>query len=368
MQILCAVLGLALLFFILWDGFETVVLPRRVTRRIRLTRLFYRASWEIWRGIGSRMAPGKRREAFLSIYGPLSLFFLFGLWAFGLLLSFALFYRGSEGIDFPTCLYLSGTTFFTLGTATPKVGFDRLISVLEAGLGMGFLATIISYLPVMYQAFSRREVIISLLDARGGSPSAAAELLRRHGHGHGMELLVGLLREWERWAAELLESHVSYPVLCFFRSQHDNQSWLAAMTTILDTSALVIHTTTGATAWQAQLTFAMARHTIVDLAQILSTAPQSPPADRLPPADFEQIQDMLTKAGIDLCRSPEFPNKIAELRALYEPFVNSMANYLLLRLPPWLHSGRLDNWRTSAWGRISTHKSVLPLADLDDDH
>ena len=184
-----------------------------------------------------------------------------------------------------------------------------------------------------------------------------------------MESLPDLLREWEHWAASLLESHVSYPVLGYFRSQHDNQSWLASMTTILDSCALIIHGVDGKTAWQAQLTFAMARHAVVDLAQILRSSPHPPEPDRLPQADFAQLVDILAKAGIDLRKDPQAEAKIQELRAMYEPFVNAIAGYLLLRLPPWLHSGHVDNWRTSAWGRISAHARVLPLKDLgDDDH
>ena len=351
----------------LWDGFETMVLPRRVTRKLRLTRVFYRTIWRVWSGIGRRMATGKRRETYLSIFGPLSLFLLFTLWAVSLLLGFGLLFYSAGAGGFWDCLYMSGSSFFTLGSVTPQTALEKVITITEGGMGMGFLALVISYLPVMYQSFSRRETVISLLDARGGSPAAAVELLRRYGHGHATDALPELLRTWEQWAAELLESHVSYPVLVFFRSQHDNQSWLATMTTILDTCALVIHGIGGQAAWQAQLTFAMARHAVVDLAQVLGSTPRPPHADRLPPVDFECLSVTLAKAGIGLARDPQAEAKIAELRALYEPFVNSMAEYLLLRLPPWLHSGRVDNWRTSAWGRISTRTSVLPLADLGDD-
>jgi len=193
-HILTAILGLAILHLVLWDGFVTLVLPRRVTRKIRLTRLFYRATWQLWSVIGRRMAAGKRREAYLSIYGPLSLFLLFLLWGASLLLAFSLLYWSAGGTDFVSCLYMSGTSLFTLGSATARNGMDKLISVAEAGLGMVFFALVISYLPVMYQSFSKREVVISLLDARGGSPTAAVELLRRHAHGQGMESLPGLLR------------------------------------------------------------------------------------------------------------------------------------------------------------------------------
>src|SRR5258708_11148681 len=120
------------------------------------------------------------------------------------------------------------------------------MSVAEAGIGFGFLAAVIGYLPVLYQAFSRREIVISLLDARAGSPPSAGELIRRLAAAHSMDSIRHLLVEWERWSAELLESHLSFPVLRFFRSQHDNQSWLGALTPILDTSAILIASTDAA--------------------------------------------------------------------------------------------------------------------------
>ena len=139
-------------------------------------------------------------------------------------------------------------------------------------MGFGFLALVIGYLPVLYQGFSHREVNISLLDARAGSPPTASELLVRQARNMaGLEIL---LRDWERWAAELMESHLSYPVLLFFRSQHEHQSWLGAMTAILDASALCIAGVQGGPGRQAQLTFAMARHAVVDLSQATGVHPQ----------------------------------------------------------------------------------------------
>jgi hypothetical protein len=302
---------------------------------------------------------------------------LFGVWAIGLLTGFGLLYwsqhsplRADFPLNFWLDLYLSGTNFFTLGLGdiVPKTGLARFLSVVEAGMGLAFLALVLSYLPVLYQAFSKREAAISLLDARAGSPASAGELLRRSYHGgQSEEAVAQQLRDWERWSAEVLESHVSYPVLCFFRSQHDNQSWVATLTTIMDACTVIIHGIGGPTGWQAQLTFAMARHAAVDLAQILNTPPAAPDAERLPAADFERLQCLLGKEGLDLTREPELIAKMAELRAMYEPFVNALANRLLLRLPPWLHGGKMDNWRTSAWGRITTRSSILPLADLGDD-
>src|SRR5206468_6633501 len=197
-------------------------------------------------------------------------------------------------------LYLSGETFFTLGLGdvTPMSRAGRAITVIEAGVGFGFLALVIGYLPVLYQSFSRREVNITLLDARAGSPPSAEELLR--GFGADDEELTVLLAEWERWAAEVLESHLSYPVLSYYRSQHDNQSWLAALTTVLDASALVMAGIEGACARQARLTFAVARHAAVDLAQVLGRPPAVAAADRLPSDELARLRAALWASGVVL--------------------------------------------------------------------
>src|SRR5262249_27767642 len=184
-------------------------------------------------------------------------------WSLGTGLSFP----SGAGDSFTTYLYFSGTTFFTLGygDVVPTGAGGRALGVAEAGIGFAFLAVVISYLPVLYQAFSRREITISLLDARAGSPPTAAELLRRMAGARGLAGAGSLLAEWERWAAELLESHLSFPVLSYYRSQHENQSWVGALTVILDTSALLIAGVDGPDGYQARLTFAMARHAAVDL-------------------------------------------------------------------------------------------------------
>jgi hypothetical protein len=261
-------------------------------------------------------------------------------------------------------MYMSGVTFFTLGfgDVTPAASLGREVTVIEAGLGFGFLAVVIGYLPVLYQSFSRREVNISLLDARAGTPPSAAELLRRHSEGEDMKELGQLLGDWELWAAELMESHLSYPVLCWFRSQHDNQSWLASLTTVLDACALVIVGVDGASSRQAQLTFAMARHAVVDLSQIFNASPEAPKVDRFPPVEMARLRAVLSAASIPLRDGAEADQKLAELRRMYEPYVNSLSNYLMMPLPPWILSSTVaDNWRTSAWERTPQTVTNSPL-------
>jgi hypothetical protein len=365
MRLLAVIPGLGLILIILWDAFETIILPRRVTRRLRLTSVFYRTMWLLCSALVGAMHNKKRREKYLGVFGPLSLLMLLALWAAGLIAGYALIHWGletklnlpGETGKFAAYLYISGETFFTLGYGdiVAQYPLGRTIAVIEAANGFGLLAIVIGYLPVLYQAFSRREVNIALLDARAGSPSSAAEMLRRHGESESLHDLNLVLHEWEHWSAELLESHLSYPVLCYFRSQHDNQSWLGSLTTILDTCALVLVGVRNTQTWQAKLTFAMARHAVVDIAQIFRADPTQAKArpGRLLPGDIERIREILGRHDMHLNDGAEAEAKLATLRSMYEPYVCALSEMLLMPLPSWVVSEKaIDNWKTSAWGRI----------------
>jgi hypothetical protein len=359
LRILALIAGVACLFIVLFDAFQTIILPRRASGRFRLTRLFYIATWIPWKFFARRLRNTRTRETVFSYYGPLSLILLLAVWAGSMVGGCALIYfsLGSPFVDamrmpaFCSDLYVSGTTVFTLGLGdvTPQNPWARALIVMESGTGLGFLAIVIGYFPVLYGAFSRREANISLLDARAGSPPTAAELMRRHSFDGADQALNVLLIEWERWSAELLESHMSYPLLCYFRSQHTNQSWLGALTSILDTSALVIAGVRGHEARQAQLTFAMARHAMVDLAQVFSLRPVTNAPDRLPPERYEQLYDTLCQSGVKVCRDDQSMARLSELRGLYEGYAMAMSNLLQMPLPPWIadHPHK-DNWQTVA--------------------
>ena len=360
MTVLVATFGLFLILLVLWEGFETIVLPRRVTRRFRLTRFFYRNTWLPWVWMVTWLVPARRRETWLSYFGPLSFLMLLSVWACVLISGFAVLHwaLGSALLamdgrtDYLTDLYLSGTTFFTLGLgdALPRSDISRLLVVVESGLGFAFLALVISYLPVLNQTFARREVSISLLDARAGSPPTASEMLRRHVHERGKEALRELLHEWERWSAELLEGHLSYPVLAYFRSQHDNQSWLAALTAILDTCALIIAGLDGVCERQAELTFAIARHAVIDLSLVFRTDPFEPSRDRLPQERLDKLRAILAGNGQKLREGNTVDRKLHELRQMYEPYVNALAIYFQVILPPWIADDEwIDNWQGSYW-------------------
>jgi hypothetical protein len=377
LHIVGVVFGVAIIWVVLLDAFETVVLPRRVLRNFKLTAYFYRRTWIPWRKIASRIKKTSRQQNFLGYFGPLSLILLLGFWASGLIFGFALIQYGMGGheqlsgerLNFGKILYHSGETFFTLGYGdiVPTSGGARALSVIEAGMGFAFLGVVIGYIQVVYSSFSRREIQISMLDARAGSPPSAAELLVRlagRTEDPGMDQLVldEVLRDWERWAAELLESQISYPVLTFFRSQHSNQSWLAALTTMLDVSSLVLTGIEGVHPGQAKLTFAIARHAAVDLAQVVNARYDPAYADRLLDPEFEALRAAMEAAGLKLRMDEYGRDKLAKLRSMYEPYVYSTARNLMLTLPPWMHPEKVrDNWQAGPWDRLIQARGLAVL-------
>jgi hypothetical protein len=350
--------GILLILAIVFDVFETMVLSRRVSRRIRLTTIFYRVTWPAWRALARRMREGNRRENFLTVYGPASLLLLIVFWALGLIVAFALLHVGIDPTltsddgqrGFWVSMYMSGTTLFTLGLGdvASTSGAGRILTVLECGIGLGLVTLVISYLPSLSQAFSSREVSISLLDARAGSPPTAGELLRRQTCDPSNPGLDRFLREWERWSAELLESHVSFPVLAFYRSQHDNQSWVGSMTTILDACAFVQAAASPEIAEQARLTFAIARHALMDLCRVFHRRPVPPEQDRLPPDALRRLRASLVERGDRLAPEAEIAHRLTQLRHMYEPAANALAQMLLMPMPPWLPAGNVHtNWTST---------------------
>jgi Ion channel len=379
MHTFCTIAGIVSILAILLDAFETVVLPRRVQRSFRLTSWFYRRTWIPYRSLAGRIPARARRENFLSYFGPLSLIFLLILWAAGLIFGFALLQYGvgehfrlsGEPLSFGLLVYHSGETFFTLGYGDiiPSSGLARALAVVEAGLGFGFLGVVIGYLPTIYSSFSRREIEISLLDARAGSPPSAAELLSRFGNSPQQAVLDQIFKDWERWAAEVLESHLSYPALSFFRSQHNNQSWLGALVTILDASALVIAGVDGLRSEQAKITFAMARHAVVDLAQVVNARYNPNAPDRLSEQELNRLRQKLAERGIMLREGAAFEEKLDHLRSQYEPYAVAIALNLSITLPPWIHPERQkDNWQAGPWDRAIQAKGLGGRVQSVDDH
>ena len=358
-------IGTLLILTILWDAFETVVLPRSIVRKLRLTWLYYRATWTPVAAVARACPLASIRERLLAVYGPFSLIGLAALWALGLCFGFALLYWADGSAlsmqggkpSFGHDLYMSGTTLFTLGLGdvVPRGRLARVLAVIEAGTGFAFLAVVITYLPVLYQSFSRREVRLTLLDAWAGSPPCGLEVLRRLAGAGELSSMDEFFRDWEYWCADVLESHISYPAIAYFRSQHQRQSWVSALTAVLDLAALAMAGVDGVPTFRARLAFAMARHAAVDLSQVLSARPDHD-ADRLPPGELERVRRDLEEAGLRPDRSPEAERRLVVIRRSYEPYVAGLSRHLSMPLPPWRRGADTeDNWQTSPKRDAASH-------------
>jgi hypothetical protein len=355
---LASAVSVIVILAILHDAFEVMLLPRRVKSKMRIVRYFFDGTWAVWRTAG-RCLSETRRHNFLGLYGPLSLIVLLIVWAVGLIAAFGCLFWALNSAEFSSHqlfnqLYFSGVTFFTLGYGdmVPHAGWSKVLSVLEAGTGLGFIAMVIGYLPVLYQLFSRREAQVIMLDSVAGSPPNAVNLLCRHAEGHSLGSLDELFLQWQRWSAELLESQLSYPMLAYYRSQHDNQSWLAALTAIMDASVLVMVGLEGVHTFQAGLTFATARLALIEMGRVLGVGPRTFEKDRLPSAAFATMKNKLAHSELCFVDEHEAEERLAAFRNTYEAFLNGLAQHLVLVLPSWAPDpDQIDNWANSPRGK-----------------
>ncbi|MBS1708313.1 MAG: two pore domain potassium channel family protein [Armatimonadetes bacterium] len=362
MRIDYLVLGTFLVLFTLRDAFVSILLPRTVKGSKRLSN---RLTTALWKCFSFLVKPGtKNEDQWLSIFGPLSIVVMITSWALVLILGFGAIVLGTgvtlhgELPTFGEAVYFSGVTFLTLGYGdmTLDGGLGHFLSVLEAGLGFGFLAILISYVPVLYQSFSRREVLITLMDARAGSPPSGGEMLLRFARHDDWDGLMDWLQRWETWGAELLETHLSYPTLVMYRSQHSDTSWLCAMTAVLDACSLLLaaippdHSCSQARR-QAHLTFAMCRHAVVDLSQIFDVRPDERDG-RLSREEFRDFVASMGDKGMVFSDGDKAWKTLSDKRAMYEPYVAALSQRFRMRLPAWTHDPReKDNWQTSAFDR-----------------
>lgn len=363
MSAVVAVIGVILIFMTFRDAFVSILLPRTVRSATRLSNRLNIAMWTVYSAF---VRPGSRREDMrLSLYGPFSIVALIATWAALLILGFTLLVLGlgitihGQPADFSEVLYYSGVTFLTLGYGdlTLDGTLGHMLSVIEAGIGFGFLAVLVAYLPVLYQSFSRREVLITLMDARAGSPPSGGELLQRFTEHDDWEGLQSWLERWETWAAELLETHLSYPVLVSYRSQHADTSWLCAMTSIMDACAILLAAVPvdegcKSARRQAHLTFAMCRHAAIDISQVFRVNFQRT-HERLERSEFTRLAESLKGNGLVLGQDDACWNELLRLRAMYEPVVVALSHHFRLRTPAWTKDpNEKDNWET---GILDSH-------------
>ncbi len=366
MSVPAVILGAFCVILALVDAFESVVLPRTVQRAIRLRTIFYYFSSVAYTAMGRLPKRFLFRQALLVAFAPINFLLLISAWAVLMILGFTLIHWGLmtplvnslETGSFGSYFYFSGVTFLTLGygDVVPLYGVGRGLAILEAGLGFGFLALVIGYVPVIYTAFSRRESTMLKLDSKAGSEPSALELIRRHAQGGVMEALIPLLKEWEDFSAQLLESYLSYPILAYYRSQHDDQSWLRSLTAVMDACVLAIGVSQGDDQisknlrFQAKATFVMGRHLLVDLSYVINAPPKTDAPSRLTDEQIEYIRATMREYGLAVSTGQQADKKLREALEMYEPYAIGLAEDLMVELPNWIPEADVtDNWQTSAW-------------------
>jgi len=334
--------GIVLVAWTLLDVFRTLVMPRAARGRVRLSRILFRTMWRPWRWIGVRRKTVQARERVLATAAPFFFFVLLVGWVSLALLGYALILWspafvdgiGPGGDSFGNALYVSGTSLFTLGSVGGVTGWTRAVVVAEGANGLGLFAVVIAYLPVLYQAFNRREVGVLLLDARAGSPPSGPELLHRMGSAGVASSLHGLFAEWERWVADVLESHMSYPLLTLFRSPHDNTSWVTSLGSVLDAATLLLTAVEDEPDERAILMYGTGVHAVEDLFYYFRLTERETVIQR---DEFEDVLGDMKDDGFAVRPLDDAFARFTEKRAKYAPRLDALA--VLLAATPTLWIG-----------------------------
>jgi hypothetical protein len=318
------------------EFFVTFLLPRRVKRDPRIARGLIKLLWTPWRAVARRMRADSA-DTLLGFFGPLALISELLVWTLGLMLGFALAEWAAIGGSFADRIFFSSGLFLSAGAASGSYAL-RALALLEAATGVAVLFSVIGYLPSIYAAFSRREIAVSQLATRGGSPPAAGVLLHGIASHERWRELERDLRGWEEWAAELMETHLSYPLLGFYRSQHVRQNWLAALTAMVDVAAFVSSIKGEGKSEAAEVTFGIGRHALSDLAHQYAVEPEV--IDRLSDDEFDELYDLIADAMTEPRDREETRRRLTTLRHAYEGNALALADFLALDLPGWLPAER----------------------------
>lgn len=333
--------GMALIGLVLWDIFQTVVLPRPSPTRIRLARNLVGLSWPLWRWRALRKLTTIEQEKILGTYAPATVLILLIAWIAIMVFGFGLvLYALREGLepapDFGSSMYFAGTSVLTIGFGdiTASHGLARVVSVIAGGLGLGILALGITYLFSLYASFQRREILVVRLEARAGAPPSGVALLEAYGADELRHDLAPFFGEWEAWAAEVLDTHVAYPILPYFRSSHDNVSWVSSLGAVLDASALVLTTVERGPTGAAHMIQRVGGHFVEDLANLFGWRRTDNPL--VARSEFDEARERLARAGWKLRDAENSWRSFVEMRSEYATRLNEMALYWVTPPALWI--------------------------------
>ena len=340
--------GVALVAWVLNDVFNTVILPRPTPARFRPAGLLTRWSWRSWRRFADASKTPERREQRLGIFAPAVVMVLLGLWIVLLIVGFSLMLLAlGDGVeprltDLGAAMYFAAISLLTIGYGdyVPVEIGSRLVAVAAGGVGLGIVALTITYLFSLYANFQRRELQVVTLDARAGAPPSGTTLLATcAAFDDDAEELDHIFEEWERWSASVLESHLAYPILMFFRSTHDHESWVSAIGAILDATTLLLTTVEGGPRGQATATRGIGAHLVEDIGRFFGFIVRDRPLEgaMIERAEFDEARDRLRAAGYVLVPDVDAAwSEFARLRAEYAGPLNALAKYLDVPPAQWI--------------------------------
>ncbi len=323
------------------DVFQAVVVPRAMGRRYRISFYVWRTTWALWPTAAWRLyaRDSDRREDFFAIFAPFMLLGIIGVWIALLILGFGLILWGMRGAltpthaSFGTVLYFAGTSLLTIGfgDVVGRGGLPRFVSVLSALAGLSFLSIMTAFLFALFGSFQQREAFIVTTAARAGSPPSGVNLLTIAGYSRTRDDLPALMLDAQRWAAVVMESHLAYPMLAYFRSSHDDQSWVGTLGTLLDAATLLMTTIDGVNDGQARIFYNVGRHATRDLSKYMRVGHVEEDVG-IERAEYEQACERLASAGYELRDRNEAWTRFATLRAGYASHLNALARFF--QIPP----------------------------------
>ena len=345
LQVLEGVVGLLIVVTIGQDVFLTVVVPRRAPafgRYFRMSRYVIFRLWPLWRGIGLRLSSAERREGFLAIYGSVALVLLLGSWVGGLIIGYGLVFHALRDQVQPVpqslsqAMYFAGTSLLTLGFGDFVAVGDpaRVMALVAAANGLSLFAATITLLFTLYGSFQRREAAVVVLEAGASAPPSGVTLLETYALAGILDDLPGVFRDWQLWSAEVLDSHLAYPILAYFRSSHDNDSWISSLGAVMDAATLVLTTIEDGPKGWAKLFRAVGGHCLEDLVQnfrLLDDAEVGVERD-----EFDEACRRLERAGFQLQDRDLAWARFSRLRMEYAGRVNALARHWATPPAQWI--------------------------------
>ncbi len=347
-RVLLALLGLGLVAAVLGSALRTVVLPRGVPAK--LGRAVFNTMRSVYELRMRRADSYADRDAIMASYGPVSLLVLLQVWLVACWFGFAAVYL-ALGFSLERALRESGSSLLTLGFDRPEGFASALLAFVEATVGLVLLALLITYLPSLYSAFSRREAHVTKLEVRAGSPPSGTELLSRvYTLGRG-DLLNKLWLDWEDFFVDIEETHTSFPALAFFRSPQPDHHWVTASGAVLDAASLQASVVAGERDLDAELAL---RAGFLALARICEFFALSYPLDPAPDdpisvrrEEFDEALVRLDEAGVPLIQDRDQAwRDFAGWRVNYDAVLLNLATLTMAPYAPW-SSDRSATFRRS---------------------